>query len=55
MFQRRTFKFKGAGFRKAKPETIEEFLARGGKIRKIPQPSLRDIWDKWVKRESFEQ
>jgi len=29
------------------PETTEEFLARGGKIKKIPLPSLLEISAKW--------
>jgi len=33
------------------PETTEEFLARGGKIKKMPPPSLSDAWGKRVKRE----
>jgi hypothetical protein len=49
------FNSKRADFRKVEPETIEEFLARGGKIKKIPQPSPKDIWDKRVKRELSEE
>ena len=52
---RRAFHSKGADFRKVPPETIEEFLARGGKIKKIPQPSPKDIWGDRVKRELFEE
>jgi len=52
---RKIFNSKRADFRKVKPETIEEFLARGGKIKKIPQPSPKDIWDKRVKRELSEE
>jgi hypothetical protein len=52
---RKAFNSQGADFRKVKPETIEEFLARGGKIKKIPQPSPKDIWDKRAKGELFEE
>jgi hypothetical protein len=48
---RKPFNPKRADFRKIKPETTEEFLARGGKIKKIPLPSPSDIWGKRVKRE----
>ncbi len=34
-------------------ETIEEFLARGGKIKKLP--SVTDIWAKWIQRELLEE
>ena len=52
---RRTFNSKGADFRKVAPETIAEFLARGGKIEKIPQPLLKNIWGDLVRRELFEE
>jgi hypothetical protein len=45
-----TFKPKRPDFRKRQPETTEEFLARGGKIKKIPLPSLSDVWGKRVKQ-----
>jgi hypothetical protein len=48
---RKTFNSKRPDFRKMEPETTEEFLARGGKIKKIPPPSLSDIWGKRAKRE----
>jgi hypothetical protein len=48
---RKPFHSKRVDFRKVEPETIEEFLARGGKIKKIPQPSPKDIGGKWVKGE----
>jgi hypothetical protein len=54
-YLRKPFNSQRADFRKAKHETTEEFLARGGKIRKIPLPSPKDIWDKEVKRELFEK
>jgi hypothetical protein len=47
----KTFNLKRPDFRKMEPETTEEFLARGGKIKKIPLPSPSDIWGKRVKRE----
>jgi hypothetical protein len=52
---RKTFQTKGADYRKVAPETIEEFLARGGKIKKLSQPSPKDIWGEQVKRELFEE
>jgi hypothetical protein len=52
---RKTFNSKRPDFRKVETETIEEFLARGGKIRKIPLPSLFDIWGKQIKRELYEE
>jgi len=55
LYLRKTFNSKRADFRKAKHETIEEFLARGGKIKKIPQPSPKDIWNQGVKRELFKK
>jgi hypothetical protein len=48
---RKTFNSKRPDFRKVEPETTEEFLSRGGKIKKIPLPSLLDVWGKRVKRE----
>jgi len=36
-------------------ETTEEFLARGGKIEKIPLPSLLEVWGKRVKRELIDK
>jgi len=48
---RKTFNPKRPGFRKLEPETTEEFLARGGRIKKIPLPSFLDIWGKRIKRE----
>jgi len=52
---RKPFNSKRVDFRKVDPETIEEFLARGGKIQKIPLPSPKDIWDKRDKRELLEE
>jgi hypothetical protein len=54
-YPRKTFNSKRADFREAKHETIEEFLARGGKISKIPQPSPKEFWDKGVKWELIEK
>jgi hypothetical protein len=48
---RKPFKPKRPDFRKMEPETTEEFLARGGKIKKIPPSSPSDIWGKRAKRE----
>jgi hypothetical protein len=55
LYPRKSFNSKRADFRKAKHETTEEFLARGGKISKIPKPSLKDVWDKGGKRGLFEK
>jgi hypothetical protein len=52
---RKTFPTKGADYRKVAPETTEEFLARGGKIKKISQPLPKDIWGERVKQELFEE
>jgi hypothetical protein len=52
---RETFNSKRPDFRKMEPETTEEFLARGGKIKKIPLPSLLDVWGKRIKRELGEE
>jgi hypothetical protein len=48
---RKTFNSKRADFRKVKHETLEEFLARGGKIKKIPQASPQAIWGGQFERE----
>jgi len=50
---RKIFNSKRPDFQKI-PETTEEFLARGGKIKKIPLPSPLDVWGKRVKREPGE-
>jgi hypothetical protein len=50
--KRKTFNSKRPDFRKVEPETTEEFLARGGRIKKIPLPSPLEVWGKGVKRES---
>ncbi len=52
---RRTFRSKQADLQKEKPETTEEFLARGGKIKKIPEPWPKDIRGERVKREVLEE
>jgi len=56
---RKTFNSKRPDFRKVKPETTEEFLARGGKIKKIPLPSSLpsplEVWRKRGKRELCEE
>jgi hypothetical protein len=52
---RQTLNTKRPYFRKMEPETTEEFLARGGKIKKIPLPSLLDVWGKRIKRELGEE
>jgi len=51
-YMRKTFKSKRPDFRKREPETTEEFLARGGKIKKMPPPSLSEVWGKRVKPEA---
>jgi hypothetical protein len=51
---RKTFNSKRPDFRKMEPETTEEFLARGGKIKKIPLRSPLDAWGKRIKREFCE-
>jgi hypothetical protein len=52
---RKIFKSKRPNFRKVELETTEEFLARGGKIEKIPLPSILDVWGKRVKRELIDK
>jgi len=52
---KKTFYSKRPDFRKVDPETTEEFLARGGKIKKIPPRSPLDVWGKRVKRELCEE
>jgi hypothetical protein len=52
---KKTFYSKRPDFRKVDSETTEEFLSRGGKIKKIPPPSPLDVWGKRVKRELFEE
>jgi hypothetical protein len=52
---RKTFNSKRPDFRKVELETTEEFLARGGKIKKIPLPSSLDVWGKQVKREIIDK
>jgi hypothetical protein len=52
---RKTFKSKRPDFRKVELETTEEFLARGGKIEKIPLPSLSDFWGKRAERELIDK
>jgi len=52
---RRIFNSKRPNFRKVELETMEEFLARGGKIKKIPLPSPLDVLGKRVKREICEE
>jgi hypothetical protein len=52
---KKTFYSKRPDFRKVDSETTEEFLARGGKIKKIPLPSHLDVWGKRVKRELCEE
>ena len=52
---REPFNFKRPDFRKVEPETTEEFLARGGKIKKIPLCSALDAWGKRIKREFGEE
>ena len=52
---RRTFHSKRPNFRKVELETIEEFLDRGGKIKKIPLPSPLDILGKRVERELIDK
>ncbi len=49
---KRIFHSKRPDFHKMEPETIEEFLARGGKIKKMPPPSLSEVWGKRVKPEA---
>jgi len=34
-----------------KPETVQEFFARGGRLKKLP--SFMDIWNQWIRREFF--
>ena len=52
---KRIFHSKRPDFRKMEPETTEEFLARGGKIEKIPLPSLLEVWGKRAKRELIDK
>jgi hypothetical protein len=52
---RKTFNSKRPDFRKMEPETTKEFLARGGKIKKIPLPSSLDVWGKQVKGELIDK
>jgi hypothetical protein len=52
---RKTFNSKRPNFRKVKLETTEEFLARGGKIKKIPLLTPLDILGKRAKRELSEE
>ena len=52
---RKAFKSKRPDFRKVEPETTEEFLARGGKIKKMPLPSLLDVWGTRAKRELIDK
>jgi len=52
---KKTFYSKRPDFRKVDSETTEEFLARGGKIKKIPPPFPLDAWGKRVKRELCEE
>jgi hypothetical protein len=52
---RKTFNSKRPDFRKMEPETTKEFLARGGKIKKIPLPSSLDVWGKQVKGELMDK
>ena len=48
---KKSFNFKRVDFRKVKHETLEEFLARGGKIKKIPEASAQAIWGGKFERE----
>jgi hypothetical protein len=52
---RETFNSKRPDFRKVEPETTKEFLARGGKIKKIPSRSALDAWGKRIKHDFGEE
>jgi hypothetical protein len=52
---RKTSLSRGGDLRKVKPETTEEFLARGGKIMKIPQPWPKDVQGERIRRELLEE
>jgi hypothetical protein len=51
----KTFNSKRPDFRKVEHEKIEEFLARGGTIKKISLPSRSDVLGERVKQELYEE